>query len=438
MSKTIMHRVVAGTASLLAAATLGLVTGTATTVVATPTPAYAASSIGGSITRSEVLTRATNWYNRRYDSDMTYSMSAFTWDGPHTRQYRRDCSGFVGMAWHLGSDPNTQSLDDSTYTVAISRSDLKPGDLLDDTINNDPGYPFHAILFGGWEDAAKTRFWYYSFGGTPIAKVTGASFSWATLSGHATSQYKALRYRKIIDDTSGTASIYGALSDGRLTYTAVDVATGDRTHGAVVSTATLGFAPKAMATLNFNTLLVTNGGSLYRVDVITNNTSLSFNPPVYLGGGWTHDNLAYDGHGSLFGIADGTLRRYTINATKPNIGNITNNTVIGGGFTLKTLTTTGAGWILGTTESGLLLSYKINGPGSWSRYELRSSTWQVFDNLLSPGGGVYFGHKPDSSMYRYIDANPQDGSGADITGEGPVDTSGWTQYLLSAQPGTVT
>jgi hypothetical protein len=434
----VVRRTAAAIAALFGAATLGLVGATVTTV-ATPTPAFAASSIGGSITRSEVLTRATNWYNRRFDSDMTYSMTAFTWDGAHTRQYRRDCSGFVDMAWHLGSDPNTQGLDDSTYTEPISRSDLKPGDLLDDTIDNDPGYPFHAILFGGWEDAAKTRFWYYSFGDTPIAKVTGASFSQSTLSGHATSQYKALRYRKIVDDVTGTASIYGFLSDGRMTYTAVNVATGDRTHGAVVSSATVGFVPKAMATLNFNTILVTNAaGHLYRVDVITNSNSLVFNPPVLLGTGWTHDLLAYDGNGYLFGIADGRLIRYTVNATKPAASNIINYTTIDSGFTLKTLTTTGPSWILGTTAGGELLSYKINGANSWSRYELRSSTWQVFDNLLSPGGGVYFGHRPEGSMFRYVDNNPFDGSGADLSNATTVDASGWTQYLLSAQPGTVT
>jgi len=69
----------------------------------------------------------------------------------------RDCSGFVDMAWHLDNDPNTDSLATSLYTFAISRSELKPGDLLDDVGT-------HAILFGGWEDSAKTKFWYYSFG----------------------------------------------------------------------------------------------------------------------------------------------------------------------------------------------------------------------------------------------------------------------------------
>jgi hypothetical protein len=237
---------------------------------------------------------------------------------------------------------------------------------------------------------------------------------------------------------SGTASIYGVTSDGRLTYTAVNAATGDRTHGAVVSGASLGFVPKAMATLNFNTVLVTSpGGELYRVDVITNNTSLTFNAPVALGGGWTHDLLAYDGHGSLYGIADGTLRRYTVSATKPGAGNITSDGIIGEGFTLKTLTATGQDWLLGTTSGGALLSYQIRSAGNWSRYELRSSTWQAFRHLLSAGGGVYFGHNGEGGLLRYTDAGPYDGSGADLRGPDTVDAQGWSQVLLSARPGTV-
>ncbi len=243
----------------------------------------------------------------------------------------------------------------------------------------------------------------------------------------------------VASGVEGKASVYGALSDGRLTYSVIDVATGQRTHGAVVSTAALGFTPVAMATLNFNTILVTSTtGRLYRVDVITNNTELVFNTPVDLGGGWTHDLLTYDGNGNLFGIADGTLRRYDITATKPAAANITNNTVIDNGFTLKTLTSTGADWILGTTAEGKLVSYKINGAQNWTSAVLRSSTWQVFDSLTSPGGGVYLAHKEsDDSMLRYIDAAPYDGSGADLSGASTVDASGWTQILISAQPDTI-
>jgi hypothetical protein len=51
---------------------------------------------------------------------------------------------------------------------------------------------------------------------------------------------------------------------------------------------------------------------------------------------------------------------------------------------------------------------------------------------------VYFAHRPESSMFHYADANPYDGNGSDIASLGTVDASGWTQTLLSAQPGTVT
>ncbi|MEU6739271.1 peptidoglycan DD-metalloendopeptidase family protein [Streptosporangium sandarakinum] len=237
---------------------------------------------------------------------------------------------------------------------------------------------------------------------------------------------------------TGTASVYGVLPDGRLTYTAIDAATGQRVK-TVLSTATLGFTPKAMATLNFNTILITEdgpGGKLYRIDVITNKDSLAFNPPVYLDSGWTHDLLAYDGNTHLFGIADGVLRRYTVNTTKPLATNISAGSLIGGGFTLKTLTATASNWILGTTAGGLLISYRIDGT-PYTRYQLRDSTWQVFDHLISPGGGVYYGHRPEGSMHRYLDTDPYDGDGDDITGQGTVDTSGWTQTLLSAQPATV-
>ncbi|KHD75090.1 hypothetical protein MB27_25300, partial [Actinoplanes utahensis] len=168
----------------------------------TAPPAAAASVAGGTITRSEVLARAEAWYSRRHNADMTYSQELKTSGATSDRNYRRDCSGLVDMAWHLNADPNTQGLMNTTITKAITRNQLLPGDLLNDVVNNDSGYPYHAILFGGWENAAKTSFWYYSFGGTPMKKVTGASFSDSILAGHATSQYAARRYVNIVDDAA--------------------------------------------------------------------------------------------------------------------------------------------------------------------------------------------------------------------------------------------
>ena len=42
-------------------------------------------------------------------------------------------------------------------------------------------------------------------------------------------------------------------------------------------------------------------------------------------------------------------------------------------------------------------------------------------------------------MYHYYDVNPFDGDGTDIEyhNDDPVDASGWTQVLLSAQPASI-
>lgn len=236
----------------------------------------------------------------------------------------------------------------------------------------------------------------------------------------------------------GNVSLYGFLSDGRLTYTQIDAQTGDQTRRLV--SAPIGFVPKAMAVINGNTLLVTSPeGMLYRLDVLTNDSTLTVGPLTTVGGGWTHDLLTYDGAGKLYGIAGGTLRRYDVTSAKPTSATITNNVVIGTGFTLSTLAATGPGWIIGTTTSGLLLSYQIRGPGDWNRYELRPSTWQVMTHLASPGGGIYYGHRTDTSLYRYLDTNPYDGIGTDFVyyPTDPVATSGWQEIVLGAQPNTI-
>jgi hypothetical protein len=87
-------------------------------------------------------------------------------------------------------------------------------------------------------------------------------------------------------------------------------------------------------------------------------------------------------------------------------------------------------WAVGTTAAGELVSYDLN---PIRRYSLRPSTW-TFRNLVSPGGGVYYAQKSDGSFYHYVDANPTNGSGNDIRPGKQIDTGGWTQRLLTAQP----
>src|SRR5687768_23597 len=86
-----------------------------------------ASTAGGSITRSEIIQRAHNWYTRSPQLSYNQGAEALDVDGQHW--YRTDCSGFVSMALHLTSDPNTAGL--PAYATAISWSALRPGDFLD-------------------------------------------------------------------------------------------------------------------------------------------------------------------------------------------------------------------------------------------------------------------------------------------------------------------
>ncbi|WP_233512242.1 trypsin-like serine protease [Micromonospora deserti] len=230
-------------------------------------------------------------------------------------------------------------------------------------------------------------------------------------------------------------SVFGVLADGRLTYSGIDSATGDRL-GTVTSAAALPFAAGSMATLNFNTLLVASTtGVLYRVDITATNP-LRFDPPVQIGTGYTHKLLAYDGDGSLFGIAaaTGALRRYTVPSAKPST--LINNTLIGDrGFgTLKTLATAGPDLLLATTSAGVLIQYRIS-DNTWSRTDLATSGWD-YEHLLSPGDGLYYARAAQGAMLRFRDQNPLNGSGTDIQSfpSDPVDTSGWNQTLLSAVP----
>ncbi|MFC0498522.1 CHAP domain-containing protein [Streptomyces mutabilis] len=241
---------------------------------------------------------------------------------------------------------------------------------------------------------------------------------------------------------SGTASVYGILPDGRLTYSAINPTNGDRIK--TLTGADLGFTPQAMATLNFNTILVTStSGALYRVDVQTNNTALTLaSAPVRIAdSGWTHDKLTYDGYGHLYGTtSSGLLLQYTVTEDKPaGSQHIGMRKEIDSGFVLKTLSAVGQDRLIATTVDGKLLSYQIVGD-AWRRSDLKTDGWSAFDQLVSPGAGFYYGRIPTTgAMYWYKDGNISDGSGADIAyhTSDPVDASGWTQQLLSAAPRTV-
>jgi hypothetical protein len=113
--------------------------------------AYAAESAGCSRkaiyaqTRDEdrfIIDRALKWV----DEHVMYSQSKTT-DG-----FRRDCSGFVSMAWKLFSHrPGlvTWTMDEASHRIGWN--ELRPGDAIDQ-----PRY--HVMLFAGWANKAHTDY----------------------------------------------------------------------------------------------------------------------------------------------------------------------------------------------------------------------------------------------------------------------------------------
>uniref|UniRef100_UPI0031D07D69 C40 family peptidase n=1 Tax=Saccharothrix mutabilis TaxID=33921 RepID=UPI0031D07D69 len=188
---------------------------TALVAVLFTTPA-SASVPDGPITRSEVLTRSQSWIDAR----VPYSQQ-----GSYTNQYgtyRRDCSGYVSMAWHLSTSRWTGNLGEVMHD--IPRGDLKPGDAL---FRHDPAGVQHVALFVGWDDNAMTRPIVreeYQPGRVAEQRVWSASYA---------NTFEPKRYNNIVDDGThgrpradhvgdvsgdGYADLLGLKSDGTLHY----------------------------------------------------------------------------------------------------------------------------------------------------------------------------------------------------------------------------
>src|SRR5262245_49493887 len=142
---------------------LGAVTITA---AAPPTPAFAASSVDGAITRSEVISRAQFWVGKPFPYDQ--GARAADQDG---LLYRTDCSGFVSMALHISPQwggPTTDGL--PSYATAINKDDLMPGDIVMAPIVWNATHTAkvsegHVILFESWSNPQHTAYNAYEFGG---------------------------------------------------------------------------------------------------------------------------------------------------------------------------------------------------------------------------------------------------------------------------------
>ncbi|MFD6958382.1 peptidoglycan-binding protein [Streptomyces venezuelae] len=135
------------------------------------------------LTRSQIINRAQTWVNAR----VPYSMSTYY------QGYRKDCSGYVSMAWGLGSNQWTGSL--AAYGVRISKSQLKPGDMLLFHNPANPGAGSHVVLFGGWANSSKTQYVAYEQTRPHTVKRTTPYAYW-----NNSGSYIPYRYKNVVED----------------------------------------------------------------------------------------------------------------------------------------------------------------------------------------------------------------------------------------------
>jgi peptidoglycan hydrolase-like protein with peptidoglycan-binding domain len=197
-------------AAALAAVTvsaLALVAVAPTAANATPlrSPASATavtpdSSVNGSISASEILSRAASW------NGTPYSTSSYKYGPGNDVSYRTDCSGYVSMALHLSSSLTTVTLPSVVHS--ISKADLQPGDIIGVLGANTGGNAGHVLIFDGWADSGHTQ--YYAWENSGDAGVHHPTIPypyWPNTSGPAASLYQPYRY----DNESGTSGGGGGI-----------------------------------------------------------------------------------------------------------------------------------------------------------------------------------------------------------------------------------
>ncbi|MFJ1645833.1 peptidoglycan-binding protein [Streptomyces sp. NPDC088258] len=138
-------------------------------------------------TRADVINRAKRWVSAK----VPYSMEKFWSDG-----YRQDCSGYVSMAWNLGSNEWTGSL--AQFGVRIDREELQPGDILLFHNPDDPNKGSHVTIFGGWTDYTHSSYMAYEQTKPHTRSQATPMAYWSN-----SSRYVPYRYKGLADPADG-------------------------------------------------------------------------------------------------------------------------------------------------------------------------------------------------------------------------------------------
>lgn len=108
-------------------------------------PAVAKPKAPEKLDRKAVIARAKSWTSKR----VPYSQAGYK------SGYRRDCSGFIAMAWNLPENFVTFNI--PTVAKRIRKDQLQPGDILLNTGGGVGGR--HVVMFEKWANKSKTKYY---------------------------------------------------------------------------------------------------------------------------------------------------------------------------------------------------------------------------------------------------------------------------------------
>jgi hypothetical protein len=147
------------------------------------------SSVGGKISRNEIVSRGQYWVSKH----VPYSMSKYFPD-QQGRNYRTDCSGFVSMALHAAS-PGYSTVTLGQIATPISYGSIKAGDLIGTLASGTGGAAGHVVLFHSWTDASHKKY------NTLECKGTNGCVKWVRSVGWKVGSVvaKPYRYKHVVD-----------------------------------------------------------------------------------------------------------------------------------------------------------------------------------------------------------------------------------------------
>jgi hypothetical protein len=198
--------------------------------VETPVVGLAASDVDEAITRPEVIARAKAWLTAYNGGPVPYSQDT----GSPFQGYRRDCSGFVSMAWKLGISRSTETL--PGVSSRIGKDDLKPGDVLGNLGPGTGGDAGHVVIFEAWANDARTAYVGIEQAGDTMSTVR-RTIPYPYFNNNTS--FLPWRYNKIVDghpldrvsdvNRDGFGDLVGVAANGELFgYNNASLVSGDR------------------------------------------------------------------------------------------------------------------------------------------------------------------------------------------------------------------